>query len=89
METQSFQGQGCLLESHFQGGGVGQNITVVGLWLVRQDHGGKKEKLLKWAKIIDWILFCLAHRSGLYDSMTLSHSAFELFYNIFVARAQW
>lgn len=49
---------------------------------------GKKKETLKWAKY-DWILFCLAHCSGLYDSMTLSHSAFELFYNIFVARAQW
>jgi len=50
METQSFQGQGCLLESHFQGDGVGQNITVVGLWLVRQDHGGKKRETFEMGK---------------------------------------
>lgn len=49
----------------------------------------KKKETFEIGKNYDWILFGLAHRSGLYDSMTLSHFAFELFYNIFVARAQW
>lgn len=40
-----------------------------------------KENTLKWAKIIIGYLSRLAHTSELYDSMTLSHSAFELFYN--------
>lgn len=48
-----------------------------------------KKETFEMGKNYDWILFCLALRSGLYNSMTLSHSAFELFYNIFVARAQW
>lgn len=84
METQSFQGQGCLFKSHFQRDVLERTKYNSGWPMAGQagSWGKKKRNFSRMAKIM--IGYCSALKSivlGYMILMTLSHSAFELFYS--------